>query len=293
LLRFDALIPAIEQALIDFSAGQFVQPVRTILSMPEQAGHLAWFGLMPALCGKFVGAKLVTFYPGNAVRALPTHNATIVLFRSDTGQPVAVLDGRLITEMRTAAVSAVATRALTASSANQLAILGSGVQARSHLEALRFVRDFTSVAVWSRNPDHSRLFAAETGASVASTAEEAVHDADVVVTVTSAAEPILLGEWLKPGAYVNAVGGVGLARRELDVTVFNDAAVVVESREAASQESGEIITARATVHAEIGEILSGGKRLPPASRVVFKSLGIAAEDITTAALVYQARISSG
>jgi ornithine cyclodeaminase/alanine dehydrogenase-like protein (mu-crystallin family) len=291
-LRFEALIPAIEQALTDFSAGRFVQPVRTILSLPEQAGHPAWFGLMPALCGQFLGAKLVTVYPGNASRALPTHNATIVLFRSDTGQPLAVLDGRLITEMRTAAVSAVATRALTAPSANRLAILGSGVQARSHLEALRLVRDFTHVAVWSRNPDHAGLFAAETGASPALTAEDAVRDADVVVTVTSAPEPILRGEWLKPGAYVNAVGSVGLARRELDVSVFDGAAVVVESRQAALQESGEVITAGATIHGEIGEILSGGKRLPPANRVVFKSLGIAAEDITAAALVYQTNISS-
>ncbi|MGA7410858.1 MAG: ornithine cyclodeaminase family protein [Bryobacteraceae bacterium] len=293
LLRFDALIPAIEQALIDFSSGKVIQPVRTILSLPEQAGHLAWFGLMPAQCGDFVGAKLVTFYPGNATRSLPTHNATIVLFRADTGQPVAVLDGRLITEMRTAAVSAVATRALTAPSANKLAILGSGVQARSHLEALRLVRDFTEVTVWSRNPDRARLFAEEARAIVASTAAEAVRDADVIVTVTSAAEPILSGEWLKPGAYVNAVGGVGLARRELDASVFTDAAVVVESRDAALQESGEIVTAGTRVHAEIGELLSGAKRLPPANRIVFKSLGIAVEDITAAALVYTARVSAG
>ncbi len=293
LLQYDALIPAIEQALIDFSSGKVIQPVRTILSLPEQAGHLAWFGLMPAHCGDFVGAKLVTFYPGNASRDLPTHNASIVLFRADTGQPVAVLDGRLLTEMRTAAVSAVATRALTAASANKLAILGSGVQARSHLDALRLVRDFTRVAVWSRNPDHARLLAEETGAILAATAEEAVRDADVVLTVTSAAEPILRGEWLKPGAYVNAVGGVGLGRRELDVAVFDGAAVVVESREAAAQESGDIVTAGATIHAELGEVLSGVKRLPPSGRVVFKSLGIAVEDITAAALVYTARVSAG
>ncbi len=293
LLRFDALIPAIEQALIDFSSGKVIQPVRTILSLPEQAGHLAWFGLMPAHCGKFVGAKLVTFYPGNAERRLPTHNATIVLFLAETGQPVAVLDGRLITEMRTAAVSAVATRALTAPSVNKLAILGSGVQARSHLEALRLVRNFTQVAVWSRNPDHAHAFAEETGAYFASTVPEAVGDADVVVTVTSAAEPILRGEWLKPGAYVNAVGGVGLARRELETSVFNGAAVVVESRDAAVQESGEIVTAGATIHAELGELLSGAKRLPSTERVVFKSLGIAVEDITAAALVYISRVSAG
>jgi ornithine cyclodeaminase/alanine dehydrogenase-like protein (mu-crystallin family) len=115
----------------------------------------------------------------------------------------------------------------------------------------------------------------------------------VIATVTSAADPILRGEWLKPGAYVNAVGGVGLGRRELDASVFEGAAVVVDSREAAAKESGEIVAAGATIHAEIGELLSGEKRLPPASRIVFKSLGIAVEDITAAALVYSLRVGGG
>ncbi len=285
-LRFDALIPAIEQALIDFSAGKVTQPVRSLLTMPEQAGQPAWFGLMPAQYGEFVGAKLVTFYPGNAARGIATHHATIVLFRADTGQPVAFMDARLITEMRTAAVSAVATRALTSPGVKRLALLGSGVQAQAHLEALRLVRHFTHVTVWSRNPDHARTFGRPRGARWASSAEEAVGDADVVVTVTSAAEPILKGEWLKPGAYVNAVGAVTTVRRELETSVFDDAAVVVESREAALRESGDILTAGASIFAEIGEILSGAKRLPPTSRIVFKSLGIAVEDIAAAALVY-------
>ena len=326
LLRFDALIPAIEQALIDFSAGKVIQPVRSILSMPEQAGHPAWFGLMPAHCGEFVGAKLVTFYPGNTARGVATHHATIVLFRADTGQPVALMDGRLITEMRTAAVSAVATRALTAPAAKKLAILGSGVQAHAHLEALRLVRDFTDVTVWSRNPDHARAFRRakrvpagpprrrKRCATPMSSLRSPVlpnrssgrvaqarrlcqrggcgwprapgTGADVVVTVTSAAEPVLKGEWLKAGAYVNAVGAVTTVRRELETSVFDDAVVLVESRAAAVRESGDIVTAGASIFAEIGEVLSGAKRLPPATRIVFKSLGIAVEDIAAAALVY-------
>lgn len=286
LLRFDALIPAIEQALIDFSAGKVTQPVRSLLSMPEQAGQPAWFGLMPAHCGEFVGAKLVTFYPGNTARGVATHHATIVLFRADTGRPVALMDGRLITEMRTAAVSAVATRALTSPAVKKLALLGSSVQAHAHLEALRLVRDFTDVTVWSRNPDHARRFAERNDVRWASSAEEAVRDADVVVTVTSAAEPVLKGEWLKAGAYVNAVGAVTTVRRELETSVFDDAVVLVESRAAAVRESGDIVTAGASIFAEIGEVLSGAKRLPPATRIVFKSLGIAVEDIAAAALVY-------
>ena len=282
-LTFRELIPAMERALMDFSAGRARQPVRTVLPVPEQGG---WFGVMPAVCGELMGAKLVSFFPGNAARGLHTHLATIQLFRSSTGEPVAMMDGRLITEMRTAAVSAVATRLLAPANARVLALLGAGVQARSHLEALRLVRAFDDVRVWSRSSERAAQFARESGARVCSSVEETVREADVVVTVTSAAEPILRGEWLHPGAYVNAVGAVGPARRELDSTVMQ-AAVVVESRAAALVESGDIILSGAAVFAELGELLADGARKVPAGRVVFKSLGIAVEDIVAAGIVYQ------
>jgi ornithine cyclodeaminase/alanine dehydrogenase-like protein (mu-crystallin family) len=171
--------------------------------------------------------------------------------------------------------------------------LGSGVQARAHLEALRQVRQFAEITVWSRDRNHADGFASETGARSTATAEEAVCDADVVVTVTSSAEPILRGAWLKPGAYVNAVGAVTAARRELHESVFADAALVVESREAALLESGDILAAGATIDAEIGEVLSGARSLPLANRVIFKSLGIAVADLAAAALVYSTRSMSG
>jgi thiomorpholine-carboxylate dehydrogenase len=195
------------------------------------------------------------------------------------------MDGRLITELRTAAVSAVATRRLTAPGIRTLAILGAGVQARSHLEALRMVRDFDEVRVWSRTPERAIRFARENGVRAAASAEACVRGADAVVTVTSSAEPVLRGEWLRPGAYVNAVGAVGPARRELDDAAMQ-AAIVVESREAAAQESGDIILAGAAVHAEIGELLEDTRKSTGAARIVFKSLGMAVEDITAAALVY-------
>ncbi len=211
-LTFEALIPVIRQALIDFSAGRVQQPVRTILRIEKEGG---WFGVMPAATGEVFGAKLVTFFPGNAGK-LPTHMAVIQLFRADTGEPLATMDGRLITEMRTAAVSALATDLLAPRITPVLAILGSGVQARSHLEALRLVRRFEEVRVWSPTAKHTERFAAETGAVVAGSVEQAVREAAVVVTVTSSSEPVVRGEWLAPGAYVNAVGAVGPDRRELD-----------------------------------------------------------------------------
>ncbi len=278
------LIPAIEQILIEFSAGRVLQPVRTVLHLAGQGG---WFGLMPAVCGDIMGAKLVTVYPANAQLGLPTHLATIQLFNASTGEALAVMDGRLITEMRTAAVSAVATRILTSNRVRVLAILGSGVQAKAHLEALRMVRQFAEIRVWSRTPEHAARFAAENNVIAETTAEAAVQDADVVVTVTGAAEPVLCGKWLKPGAYVNAVGAVGPTRRELDDEAMQ-APVVVESREASIRESGDILLSGASIYAEIGELLADPSRKIDRQRIVFKSLGIGCEDIAAAWLVYRA-----
>jgi len=280
VLRYEDLIPAMERALVDFSAGKVLQPVRSILPVAENQG---FFGIMPAVYGDLMGAKLVTLYPRNAGTALPTHQGIIVLLRAATGEPLAVMDGRLITEMRTAAVTAVATRHLASAHTRVLAILGSGVQARAHFAALRVVRHFREVRVWSRNPSHAKALADEIGATP-TTAEEAVRDADVVVTVTHASEPILHGRWLKPGALVNAVGAVGAATREVDDAVMQGA-VIVDSREAAKVEAGEILMSGATVYAELGEIVAGTTPKPSTERVVFKSLGLAVEDLAAAQLV--------
>jgi ornithine cyclodeaminase/alanine dehydrogenase-like protein (mu-crystallin family) len=281
LLTYDELIPAIRQALMDFSAGRVTQPVRTVIPVTQYAG---WFALMPAVYGKVMGAKMVTFYPGNAELKKHTHLATIQLFRSDTGEPLAVMDGRLITEMRTAAVSAVAVDVLARADAGVLAILGSGVQARSHMKALSRVRQFRDIRVWSRSQDHAQKFADEVGGRVV-TAEQAVNGADVVLTLTSSPQPILAGKWLNHHAVVCAVGAVTPDRRELDDEAMRGA-VVVESREAALRESGDIVLAKAEVAAELGELLNGAALDRKDRPVVFKSVGIAIEDIAAAKLVY-------
>ncbi len=287
VLFHEDLIPAMEKALADFSAGKVVQPVRSILPV---ADHHGFFGVMPAVYGDIMGAKLVTLYPRNAGTALPTHQGIIALLRATTGEPLAMMDGRLITEMRTAAVTAVATKHLAAKDARVLAILGSGVQARAHFAALRCVRRFAQVRVWSRNMSHAHALAEEIGGTAMS-AEDAVRDADVVVTVTHASEPVLFGRWVKPGALVNAVGAVGASNREVDDVVMQGA-VIVDSREAAQVEAGEILMSGATVYAELGEIVSGAKTKPETEQTVFKSLGLAVEDLAAAKLVLDALASA-
>jgi thiomorpholine-carboxylate dehydrogenase len=282
VLSYDDLIPAIRQALMDFSAGRVVQPVRTVMSIGAQGG---WFGVMPASYGGVMGAKMVTFYPKNIEVQKHTHMAIIQLFRSDTGEPLAVMDGRLITEMRTAAVSAVAIDRLALPDAKVLGILGSGVQARSHVQALSRVRRFEEIRVWSRTEENARKFADEVGARV-TTVEEAVNGADVVLTLTSSPVPVLQGRWLKKDATVCAIGAATPERRELDAGTMRGA-VVVESREAALREAGDILLANAEVSAEIGELLNGAALDRKGLPVVFKSVGIAIEDIATAKLVYE------
>jgi thiomorpholine-carboxylate dehydrogenase len=283
LLRWDRLIAAMESALAGFSAGRVLQPVRNMLTIEEGKRYL---GIMPAVAEDAMGAKLVSFYPGNAGTGMPTHLAMILLFRPDTGEPLAVMDGRLITEMRTAAVSAAATRRLAAPDGRVLALLGSGVQARAHLQALKLVRHFEEVRVWSRTPEHAERFAEQHGAK-AMPVESAVRGADVIVTATNALQPILKGAWLTPGAHVNAVGSPRPDWRELDdATMANT--LIVDSREATLRESGDVILSKAKIYAEIGEIFAGTKDAPVSATTVFKSVGIAVEDIATAKLVYDA-----
>jgi ornithine cyclodeaminase/alanine dehydrogenase-like protein (mu-crystallin family) len=283
LLRMDEVIAAMDQALAAFSSGRVVQPVRTMLPVTQHAGFL---GLMPAYTGQALGAKLVAFYPQNT--GVATHHAIIQLFRPDTGEPLATMDGTLITEVRTAAVSAVATKYLARPDASVLAILGSGVQARSHLEALRLVRNFDDVRVWS--PRHAEDFAREFGVRAAASAEDAVRGADVVVTATTSQTPVLQGAWLAPGAHIDAVGAPRPDWRELDDEVLSRARIYVDSREAAAKESGDVIAAGLErVIGEIGEVAAGSLagRQSADEITLFKSLGLAVEDVATADLVYR------
>jgi ornithine cyclodeaminase/alanine dehydrogenase-like protein (mu-crystallin family) len=283
LLDLEALIADMRDALIALSAGKVVQPVRSVLTTSDPPG---WFALMPAIHGDVMGAKLVTVFPKNAGTPLHTHQAVIVLFSAQTGEPLATLDGRVITAWRTAAVSAVATQILAPPDARILAMLGSGVQARTHLAALQRVHKFAEVRVWSRNAEHAAQFANEIGARSMSL-EEAVGGADVICTVTHSSEPFLRGEWLKPRVHINAVGAVGLIHRELDDAVMQNAAILVEQRAAAMSESAEIVSSGSAIYAELGELLAQTKLHPAAPKTIYKSLGVAIEDVSAARLVWR------
>lgn len=282
-LHYPELIRAVADALAALSAGRVVQPVRTVLPV---APHHGFFAVMPAYAGAGVlGAKLVTFYPQNA--GMHTHHALIVMFKAETGEPLAVMDGRLITEMRTAAASAVATKHLARPDAAVLGIIGSGVQAKSHLLALRHVRVFKDVRVWS--PRNAQAFAERHGVKAAASAEDAVQGADVVVVAASSTTPILKGAWLSPGTHVNAIGATRPDWRELDDTLVTTAHVFVDSREAALRESGDVSAAKSEV-TEIGAVVAGtapGRR-NAAEITLFKSVGVAIEDVVAAGLVLRA-----
>ncbi len=288
LLRLDALLPAVRQALVDLSAGRVVQPLRSLMEIPAEQGFLF---LKPALAGNALATKLITLMPGNAARGLPTLLATIVLMDPATGAPLAVMDGTWITALRTAAASAVAADALTPPGAKVVAMLGSGALARTHAQALRAVRPLQEVRVWSRDPANVARCAGEIGGLACASAEEAVRGADIVCTVTNATEPVLRGAWLKPGAFVAAVGAPRPNWRELDDEAMRNI-VVADGRDAAEQEAGDVILSGAKVHAEIGEILAGTWPRPaPGATVIFKSLGQAVEDAVAARLVYDAAIA--
>jgi ornithine cyclodeaminase/alanine dehydrogenase-like protein (mu-crystallin family) len=287
LLDLDELIAEMRDALIALSAGNVIQPVRTVLTIPEPPG---WFALMPAIHGDVMGAKLVTVFPQNAGTHLHTHQAVILLFSARTGEPLATIDGRVITAWRTAAVSALATQALAPVEARTLTILGSGVQARTHVAALQKIHKFEEVRVWSRTVANAERFARETGARLMAL-EDSIRSADVICSVTHSSEAFVRGEWLKEEVHINAVGAVGLVARELDDAVMRNASVVVESRAAALTESAEIVASGSPIFAELGELLAGTATRPAATKTVYKSLGVAIEDVTAAAMVWRKSLS--
>ena len=286
-LKMPALIDAMERALIEFSSGRVRQPVRTVI---EFGADHSFFGLMPSYIPALpaLGAKLVTVC-GNAGRGLHTHQAVIVMLDPETGVPQAILDGRLITEARTAAVSAVSTRRLAREDARVLGILGSGVQARSHLEALSLIRDFREVRAWSPTTDRLRQFATETGARAMPDAESVVRGADVVVTVTASPTPVVQSAWVAEGTHVIAVGACRSYQRELDPALVARSRLIVDSRAAALKESGDVVMGIAEglwtadhIAAELGELPA---RQNTREITVFKSLGLAVEDLFAAHLV--------
>ena len=302
VLDLEALIPAMREALRSFSSGDVVQPVRPTLVIEPAGGY---YSTMPAYLrderGGALGMKSVTFFPGNAGGPHPTHLATILLLDPANGAPLAILDGRLVTELRTAAVTAVSVQLLARTGARRLALLGSGVQARSHLRALALVRDLASVKVWSRTPRHAERFVREMGGAATCPLEavasvrEAMRGADIVVAVTSAREPIVDAAWLEPGMHLCAVGSSTADVRELDGASVARCRVFVDSRASAAAESGDLIMAQSEgrigpdhVVAELGEVAAGtpGRR-SDGEITLFKSLGLAVEDVVAARLAYE------
>lgn len=293
VLRYETLIPAIRQALIDYSAGRVEQPARMVLRAGNADGlKNGWFAIMPAIAGDVMAVKTVTFYPGNAELGLATHMATVELLRRSTGEPLAVMDGRLITEMRTAAVSAVAFADLAPlhfhTPPTSLGVLGSGVQATAHIEAFRHVwPELQEIRIWSRTRAHAERLASATGAQVVAIEDAAVSD--VVLTATSSPEPVLQGRWLSSKSLVLAVGATGTTLRELDNDVMRGSYIVADSRSSVELESGDVRFAGVKVDAEIGEILARPQAaIPRSGRIVFKSVGMAIEDLTAARIVWQA-----
>lgn len=289
LLDPQALLDAVRAALVALSRGDAEQPLRLVLGMgaegAEPTGHLF---VKPARIGSALATKLITLVPGNAARDLPALLATVVLLDPETGQLRAVMDGAHLTAMRTAAASAVAVDALCPMRPCVVALLGSGVLARSHAQMLRRVRDVREIRVWSRSAENRERCAREIDGIACASAEAAVRGADIVCTLTHASEPVLKGEWLVPGAFVAAVGAPRPAWRELDDAAM-DAWIVADERHAAETESGDVILSGARVAAEIGEVLDGRVAPPPAgTRIVFKSLGQAVEDAVAAELVWEA-----
>lgn len=295
MLSMPACIELMETALASLARGEVVLPLRPVLRIPDSPNV---FALMPAYSAslKAIGTKFITVFPGNHGTTMDSHQGAMLLIDGERGNVLAMMDAASITAIRTAAVSAVATRLLARHDARTLAILGAGVQGRTHLAAMLVARSFTTVRVWSRDPARARALADDAArrglaASATSDAEGAVRGADVVCTVTAAREPVLLGDWLAPGVHVNAVGASMPNARELDTKAVLRARVFVDRRESALNEAGDILipmnegafTADHIV-AEIGELLAGkaqGRR-DDRDITLFKSLGLAVEDLACA-----------
>ena len=277
------------------SAGDVVLPLRSMVWKPDRSGLL---GLMPAYLGSpaWLGLKVVSVFPGNHGTEYDSHQGVVMLFEVEHGAPVAIIDATSITAIRTGAASGAATRLLAREDAGDLAILGSGVQARAHLDAMRAVRAIRRVRVWSRNPENARAFAARESAEAMKDARSAVDGADLICTTTAAREPVLQGDWIAPGAHINAAGACFASWRELDTVAVKRARLYVDRRESTRNEAGDFIIPRNEgaigedhIVGEVGDVLLGrvpGRR----SRdeiTLFKSLGIAVEDLAAAHLILQ------
>jgi ornithine cyclodeaminase/alanine dehydrogenase-like protein (mu-crystallin family) len=307
LLPMNECMDVMERVLASLARGQTMLPLRSILWLPERIGA---FGLMPGalLDEKVVGAKVVTFFYGNEGTELDSHQGAVLLFEAERGRLLAVIDATSVTAIRTAAVSGVATRLLAREDADELALIGSGVQARTHLEAMRVARPIRRVRVSSKEFDKARRFAEREsrrhGISVepVASAREAIRGADIVCTVTTSPEPVVLGEWLEPGMHLNVVGSSTPSAREVDTAAVVRSRLYVDRRESTLNESGEFLAAKKEgavgddhIAGEIGEIAIGkvAGRQSAQEITLFKSLGLAVEDVASARHIYEKAKASG
>lgn len=303
LMPMPECIKVMRDALAALARGEALVPLRTVMRVPGVSGFL---GLMPGYISPragqegALGMKAVSVFPGNAQRGIDTHQGAVLLFEADTGRLSALMDGAAITAIRTAAVSGVATDVLARRDASELAILGAGVQARTHIEAIAAVRPLRRVRIWSRNAEHAAALAAELRRrfgfpiEAAPSAEAAVREADIVATVTASPEPILQRAWLKEGVHINAVGSSIPTSREIDTATMVAARLFVDRRESALAEAGDLLIAIGEgavrgdhVQAELGEVIIGKNpgRRSPRELTLFKSLGLAVEDVASAAYI--------
>jgi ornithine cyclodeaminase len=298
-LTYEICIPLVRDAMIAFSAGETKQLLRSIIPLAD--GHL--FGIMPGALGasKPFGAKLLSVFQENAAHGRQSHQGLIVLFEPDTGTPVCAVHAGEVTAIRTAAASAVATNALARKDAKHLAILGTGEQAATHARAIAKVRSLASITLWGRSPQRAHTLADQMQAELnlpvtaAATVREAAAQADILCTVTSAAEPILISEWVQPGTHINAVGSSHAGPSEIDNALVARARFFADSREGVLSQGAEFLRAKQAgliddshILAEIGQVLSGtaeGRRSAD-EITIYKSLGHIVQDLASAWWLY-------
>ena len=302
LLPMDECVDLMAETLSSLARGELFQPLRSVVRPP---GEESLMGLMPAHRGGEQpnwALKVICIFPGNPARGLDAHQGGVILFDGATGEVRALLNASAVTEIRTAAVSGVATRALARKDARVAAILGSGVQGRSHVEAMRAVRDWDEIRIWSPTAAHAEALAEATGCVAAAAGEAARGGAHVVCTTTNAREPIIRHEWLAPGAHVNAVGSSIPTTRELESATIAAAALFVDRRESTVNEAGDYLfplregaIGEDHIRAELGDVLIGAApgRTSDQELTVFKSLGIAVEDLAAAEYVYRRALEEG
>lgn len=304
LLPMHACIGVMETMFRDLAQGRILQPLRSLMWLPDHSGLL---GMMPGYAKgpDVIGIKLITIFHRNAAAGFPSHQGLVILFEATHGQPLLLLDAGELTAIRTAAASALATRHLAREDASTLAIIGAGLQAERHIESISLVRHLDAIYLWGRNPAHSQhlrdQLAGRYPIHLASTAQAAVEAADIVCTVTAAAQPVVEGRWLQPGTHLNVIGSCTPNNREVDSETIRISRLFTDRYESLFREAGDFliplnegVVTEDHPKGELGEVLTGSKpgRTKPDDITLFKSLGIAAEDLYAAWHIYQALSSA-